>query len=318
MKRKTAIWIGAGAVVGWLVYQSQKKGAETVATTVSLQQQALKDATAAAQGTVHGFGADMLKPRPGRTIYEGGQQVLGADLLTQHQGRMVYAGGQQVLGDPRLVDDMCEPSYSRGTINYFQPIEGLDGIGRSFKKFTRGVAKHSIVGKIVKKIAPKSVRRVLAKVDPTRPKPAPVAAPGEEIVYQDTNGNVITEAEYNRQVAEAEAANASAPAVPVLTPRKFIKHGSGNNGLPEGATRSSTAAQVDALRRQQAPDLPPAPPQTQFTASSSGAPGLPESISQLQLPTGQAVQSAPAEAPKTNIAPLVGVGAAAALLMAFS
>jgi hypothetical protein len=86
-------------------------------------------------------------------------------------------------------------------------------IGKSFKKLTRGVAQHSIVGKVVKKIAPPALKRVLKKVDPTvrRSAPPPPAPAGSVNEYQDENGNVISEAEYNRRMA-AYAAQNSAPA----------------------------------------------------------------------------------------------------------
>jgi hypothetical protein len=59
--------------------------------------------------------------------------------------------------------------------------------------------------------APDFVKNIIQKVDPSKPDaPVQVAPAGSVIVYQDENGNVITEAEYKRRTAAIADQQASA------------------------------------------------------------------------------------------------------------
>jgi hypothetical protein len=190
------------------------------------------------------------------------------------------------------------------------PVDGLGtaalgfSIGKSFKKLTSGIAQHSIVGKIVKKIAPKPLRKVLAKIDPTakrRPAPLPPATAETVNEYQDENGNVISEAEYNRRMAEIAAANNAPPPAPPAQNSGPIKL------PPFQLPPSPTFTPAPAPQQASQPfDFSAFAPQASSPASGGGGTLLPSS--QFTPAPGSADQAAAAPAPgKFN--PIIAAGA---------
>jgi hypothetical protein len=183
-----------------------------------------------------------------------------------------------------------------------QPGEPVQGFGKFLKKQARGVTKHSIIGKIVQKIAPKSVKKILRKIDPTAKRQAPAPAPTAEaaVEFQDENGNVITEAEYNRRVAEMNAANAAPP--PAATGQvRQLPVPSGSSFIPAMPSNQELFRQAAAASSFSAPS-PSAPSGGGFMLPPPQAMQVPQALS----PSG------PAEAPK-KMSPILTIAAFAAV-----
>jgi len=233
----------------------------------------------------------------------------------------------------------------------FYQLEGLGGFGSSFKKAVKKTTSS------VKKLADNKITKVplaiatggaslaTSKVIGTVTKKSPLfktvskspdktpAASNQEVIYQDVNGTPISLTQYNAIISAMQSGNpiptVGGWALPagyiVLTKPEVLTPVYQSPGIITPSINQGTApVQYNAQPNEEliinsSQDSDYGLPGTQYTADSSGSPGLPGGVT-TEVSTPAAQEATPMAAPESNTGKLLmGTGiAAVAAYLAFS